>query len=168
MIINPSDYKKRYENILVPDKHGEPVPVSVNRYRLKSYNYKEAAAKAFLDTLKERGIDTELRVDTANGTTRVDPRLTQHADEIKKGRRDLVLGGQGLGRNDIRVDTRVADWNALARYVFAGKGSPEACQIVLQLAFPLGIDGGCAGLFKYELGTRLQWVCRQLLVARTS
>jgi hypothetical protein len=33
----------------------------------------------------------------------------------------------------------VTDWNKLARLVFAGKGSPEACQVVLQLANHWGL-----------------------------
>jgi hypothetical protein len=48
------------------------------------------------------------------------------------------LGRTGADRYETRSwfpsDTHVVDWNTLARYVFVGKASPEACQAVLQLA----------------------------------
>lgn len=138
-MISPRQYKSLYENIYVPLDVGPPATVKVNQYRLANRNYNTAAATTFLNTLKRRGIDTVLEIDGERGTTRVDPRLTAHADAQKKGQRDLVLSNQGLSRNDTRVDTRVANWDKLARLVFAGKGSPEACQAVLQLASHWGI-----------------------------
>jgi len=101
-------------------------------------NYNAKAASGFLNTLAKRGIDTD------RGIACVDPRLTKHEDAVKKGPQDLVLSGASL-RHDVlpvwgtRVDTRVTDWNKLARLVFVGKGSPEACQAVLQLANHWGL-----------------------------
>jgi len=159
-VLTPSGYKKRYENIDVLLKDGRTLPVAVNKYRLAGTNDKATARTAFLGALAKNGIDTALRIDTVEGITRVDPRITEHEDALKKHRPDLlltgllassrhdfVLSGAGVQR-DVRplgvrraertwgstVNTHVTDWNKLARLVFAGKGSPEACQAVLQLA----------------------------------
>jgi hypothetical protein len=164
-VLAPSDYKKRYENIDVLLKDGRTVPVSVNKYRLAGKNENTTARSAFLGALAKRGIDTALRIDTVDGIARVDPRVTEHEDALKKHRPDLLLTGLlppsrhdfvlsgagvqrdvrplGMRRAELalasRMDTHVTDWNKLARLVFAGKGSPEACQAVLQLANSWGL-----------------------------
>jgi hypothetical protein len=138
-MMSPRQYKSLYESIDVPLEDGTSANVAINQYRLASRNYATAAANTFLTTLKRRGIDMVLQVSVPGGTVRVDPRLTAHADALKKGQRDLVLSTQGLAKNDTRVDTRITNWDKLARLVFAGKGSPEACQIVLQLANHWGL-----------------------------
>ena len=164
-MLTPSGYKKRYENIDVPLKSGRTVTVTVNKYRLVGMNDKAAVRAAFLAALAKPGIDTALRIDTGEGITRVDPRITAHEDALKKhrpdllltgllapSRHDLVLSGAGVQRDvrplgvrraeralGSRVNTHVTDWNKLARLVFAGKGSPEACQAVLQLAHYWGL-----------------------------
>ena len=165
-MLTPSDYKKRYENIDVPLKDGRTVPVNVNKYRLAGKNDKTAARSAFLGELAaRRGIDIALRIDTVEGIARVDPRITAHEDALKKhrpdlllegwsapGGHDLVLNGAGVQRDarplgaryaekrlGFRMNTHVTDWNKLAGLVFAGKGSPEACQAVLQLANSWGL-----------------------------
>lgn len=164
-MLTPSDYKKRYENIDVRLKDGRPVTVKVNKYRLAGNNVitrarvNTPARSAFLAALAKRSIDTPLRIVTDQGIARVDPRITEHEEALKKhrpdllltgrlppGRHDLVLGGAGTLR-DVRplgvrraerwnssMNTHVTNWNLLARFVFVGKGSPEACQAVLQLA----------------------------------
>ena len=159
-MLTPSDYKKRYENIDVKLKDGKPVTVKVNKYRLAGTNVNTTARSAFLAALATRDIDTPLRIDTDQGIARVDPRVTEHEDALMKHRQDLMLTGWlAPGRNDLvlsvagmhrdvrplgvrraerewnsRMNTRVTNWNMLARLVFVGKGSPEACQAVLQLA----------------------------------
>jgi len=155
-MLTPSQYKKRYESIDVLLEDGTSKTVAVNQYRLFGKNHNAKARSDFLNTLAKRGIDTELRVDTDRGIVYVDPRLTKHEDAVKKGQQDLMLSGSGPpldvplsgGRQtlrpfrlawDTRVDTRVTDWNKLARLVFVGKGSPEACQVVLQLANHWGL-----------------------------
>ena len=161
-MLTPNDYKQRYENIDVP---GVTVPVKVNKYRLAGMNVNTAARSAFLSALAKRGIDTALRIDTGEGIARVDPRVTEHEDALKKHRPDLLLTGWSAPsrhdfvlsgtavRRDVRplgvrraeqvlgfpMNTHVTDWNTLARFVFAGKGSPEACQAVLQLAHAWGL-----------------------------
>lgn len=161
-MLTPGDYKKRYENIELP---GKTVPVHINKYRLAGKNENTAARSAFLAALAKRGIDTALRIDTGEGSAWVDPRVTEHEDALKRhrpdlllegwmapSRHDLVLSGAGVQRDarplgvrraerelGSRTDTHVTDWNKLARLVFAGKGSPEACQAVLQLADAWGL-----------------------------
>ncbi len=177
-MLTPSDYKKRYENIDVRLKDGRPVTVKVNKYRLAGKNVNTTARSAFLAALAKRGIDTPLRIDTDQGITRVDPRVTEHEDALKKhrqdllltgwlapGRHDLVLGGAGTHRDvrplgvrraerewNSRMNTRVTNWNMLARLVFVGKGSPEACQAVLQLANYWGLAPDVQGYADSALG----------------
>jgi hypothetical protein len=62
----------------VPLKDGRTVPVNVNKYRLAGKNDNTAARSAFLGELAKRGIDAALRIDTVEGITRVDPRVTAH------------------------------------------------------------------------------------------
>jgi hypothetical protein len=155
-MLTPSQYKQRYESIDVLLEDGNVKPIAVNQYRLFGKNHNAKARSDFLNTLAKRGIDTELRVDTNRGIVYVDPRLTQHEDAVKKGKPDLMLTGNGPPLNvplggrsgtlrsvrlawDTRVDTRVTNWEKLARLVFVGKGSPEACQVVLQLANHWGL-----------------------------
>jgi len=75
-VLTPSDYKKRYENIDVRLKDGRSVTVKVNKYRLAGKNVNTTARSAFLAALAKRGIDTPLRIDTDQGITRIDPRVT--------------------------------------------------------------------------------------------
>lgn len=165
-MLTPSEYKKRYENIDVPLPDGTSLPVKVNKYRLAGVggNVNTAARAAFRGELAKRGVDIALRIDTGEGIARVDPRVTQHEDALKKHRRDLLLEGWSApGGHDLvlsgtavhrdvrplgkraedalgsRTNTHVADWDKMARLVFVGKGSPEACQVVLQLATYWGL-----------------------------
>jgi hypothetical protein len=138
--MSPSQYKARYENLSVSLDNGPPATVRVNQYRLRSMNYKAAANDAFISMLKKRGIDTELRVQTESGLVRVDPGLSQTEDAYKKRTGiELVFSEYGAGGQATKVDSRVTDWGALAHYTFLGKGSPEHCQIVLQLANHWGL-----------------------------
>ncbi|HEV3200297.1 MAG TPA: hypothetical protein VGZ73_20475 [Bryobacteraceae bacterium] len=152
--ITASQYKERYENVWVPMDDGRSVTVSVNKYRLNNSAFHNPAyGEAFVRTLARRGIDMDLRIDTLGGTHRVDLRLNQHADMAKKGKQDLVLSTPGLGKNDRRFDTRITDWTKLAKYAFAGKGSPEASQIVLQLAVHWGLTTNPQEYADAALGT---------------
>jgi hypothetical protein len=178
-VLTPSDFKKRYENIDVRLNDGSPVTVKVNKYRLAGKNVNATARSAFLAALAKRGIDTPLRIDTDQGITRVDPRVTEHEDALKKHRQDLMLTGWlAPGRHDLvlgvagthcdvrplgvrraerewnsRMNTRVTNWNMLARLVFVGKGSPEACQAVLQLANYWGLAPDVQGYADSTLGS---------------
>ena len=84
---------------------------------------------------------------------------------LAPGRHDLVLGVAGTHRNvrplgvrraerewNSRMNTRVTNWNMLARLVFVGKGSPEACQAVLQLANYWGLAPDVQGYADSTLG----------------
>lgn len=139
--MSPSQYKARYENLSVSLGDGSSTPVRLNQYRLKSINYKAAANNAFLDMFKKYGIDIELRIQTETGVVRVDPGLSQAEDAFKKRTGvGVVLSEDSPDRHETKMDSRVfKDWPALAHYTFLGKGSPEHCQIVLQLANHWGL-----------------------------
>jgi hypothetical protein len=159
--MTPMDYKDRYELIKVPLIYGLVKTVKVNMYRLAHTpanvygGYNQAAAQAFLAKLDRNGIDTRLRVDTDAGTVYIDPDLNKAAAAHKKSMQDGMVyvyakgktltmdssaGGQLplLGAPPSKLEM-ANDMHSLARYVFAGKGAPEHCQIVLQLAHYWGL-----------------------------
>src|SRR5580698_8759558 len=66
-MLTPREYKARYENINVPLEVGGSVTVQVNHYRLSGMNDNKKVASSFFDTLKYRGIDTSVVVNTGDG-----------------------------------------------------------------------------------------------------
>jgi hypothetical protein len=179
-VITPLEYKERYENIELQLESGATVTVKVNKYRLAGNNVparaavNTAARAAFRGALAKFGINISVRIDTGTAIVRVDPRLDQHEQALRKHQRDLLLTGwlppsrpdlvldsTGVHRDvrpagvsvvdrpagrtwDTRVNTQVLtgklnDWDELAVLVFKGKGSPEACQAVLQMAHHWGL-----------------------------
>jgi hypothetical protein len=164
-MLTPSEYKARYESIYVSAERGGGVTVKVNQYRLHPATYNKTAAKAFFDTLKARGVDTPLLINTGERTDIVDSQAPGKDDLIRSRGwepADLTLSGGSL--SDLRLrhgvrhrparplgtfytggpylrppwaghwDKKLNNWTKLAHLVFAGKGSPEACQAVLLLA----------------------------------
>ena len=97
---------------------------------LRSSNYNQAAAQAFLNRLDRSGVDMELRVDSGPEVFRIADRRPDGSVAVHEMTRT------GPGRVDAAVLRNV---RLIARYVFAGKGSPEHCQIVLQLADHWGL-----------------------------
>jgi hypothetical protein len=173
-MLTPSEYKARYENIYVSSKTGGGVTVQVNQYRLYGSNDSKSAAKAFTDTLKYRGIDTPLLINTGERMDIVDSQSSGKDDLIRShgwDSTDLTLSGGGLqalrlrrrdphrparplgtfytggpyllppwrGHWDKTLNNYTNNWTKLAHLVFAGKGSPEACQAVLLLANHWGL-----------------------------
>jgi hypothetical protein len=136
-MLYPSHYKEKYENIWVTMNDGRPRVIKATKYRLRSSNFNSAAATTFHQTLTRRGIDTDLVIHSLNATYRVDKPREQAGS--KTGRPDLVLQTPGLGKGDQRIDPKTVNWAKLAQYAFAGKGSPEAAQVVLQLAVAWGL-----------------------------
>ncbi len=116
--MTPSQYKDRYDRLQVTLDDGSTETVSINRYRLAGLNYKEAAKKAFESKLSDNGIGTGVTVNTPDGVTAVGAETPApgHAHGHKHAIHHLM------------------DWSGMAHYVFLGKGAPEHCQIVLQLA----------------------------------
>ena len=134
----PVDYKKRYENLQVPLKAGGSASVSVTKYRA---------------TFMGSG-------DMAVNTTAVNAFDGKFHDFAKKGfPSDITLQvdtGQGLRAitDDEAKRLYTPDYrNALRalKTVYQGKGSPELCQIVLQLAdhWKLATGSNEAALRKY-------------------
>jgi hypothetical protein len=128
--MTPTLYKARYEKLVVPLERGGTTTVRLNQYRLRSSNYNQAAAQAFLNRLDRSGVDMEVRVDSGPETFRIADRRPDGSVAVHEMTRT------GPGRVDAAVLRNV---RLIARYVFAGKGSPEHCQIVLQLADHWGL-----------------------------
>jgi hypothetical protein len=137
--MSPSQYKARYQNLSVPLADGSSTTIRVNQYRLRSSKtYNAAAATAFLDKLKKNGVDMELRVDTGAETFRIVHRTADGGIQVHEQTRTGPVKVESSVLKQVRV---------MARYVFAGKGAPEDCQIVLQLADHWNLAPG--GLQKY-------------------
>jgi hypothetical protein len=117
-MINPSEYKDRYENLTVAGSG----KIKVRKYRLGSIArfYDPTGVTKFIDKLSKNTENIELEVDTDNGPKQV----TLFAKKFS-----VPAGGFN-------------EWAAMARYTFKGKGAPEHCQLVLQLADHWGILGG--------------------------
>lgn len=125
--MSPAKYKSKYENLNVPLADGNTATVSVNRYRLRSnpklYNAK--AAEAFMAKIYARAFHAPLRVDIGPVTFRI---LHQSRDSTFAVTETTTTAPQPVDGSFLKK------LGAMARYVFAGKGAPEHCQIVLQLA----------------------------------
>jgi hypothetical protein len=139
--MTPTQYKARYERLVVPLADGSSTTVKVNQYRLRSSKnaydkggYNERAAHAFLNKLDRSGIDIELRVDSGPETFRILDRKPDGQFSVHEMTR---IGAESV-ESDVFKRVR-----SFARYVFAGKGAPEHCQIVLQLVdhWKLAPDG---------------------------
>ncbi len=138
-MMTPMDYKARYEKIVVRLKNGKEQAVKVNMYRLRvmpegTYGgYNQTAKQAFMAKLNKNGVDTEIRVDIDEGYLYLDPDLDPGQGSAFRMATDaggaLPLHGPSPSKNELPNDMAT-----LAAYVFAGKGAPEHCQIVLQLA----------------------------------
>jgi hypothetical protein len=106
-VYSPLLYKQRYEQLPVPLASGGTVMVQIHKYVNAGISrfFNPTARQAFRAKLHGSGIDMALQVDSGDG-----------AQPVEKSLLDKE-----------KIDT-------FARYVFAGKGAPEHCQIVLQLA----------------------------------
>jgi hypothetical protein len=102
---SPLLYKQRYEELPVPLESGQTVPVSI-------HNYVNKGIKAYFNPAPEAAFLNTLDKTGIDMELRVDT-------------------GDGPRPIDKSLDANV---RAYARYAFAGKGAPEHCQIVLQLA----------------------------------
>src|SRR5262249_20345097 len=127
--------------------------VAINQYRLRSKNYNAAAARTFFDMLKLKGIDRVLRINTSEGQERTSDRVTEmQAAYRKRTHMNVDLRIEGVNGGPTQDATNITDWMLLARYVFAGKGSPEACQVVLQLVYHWNISTDLQGYADSALG----------------
>ncbi len=125
--MTPAKYKAKYESINVPLAGGNMAPVSVNRYRLRSNPkyYNAAAVEAFMAKIRARAFHLPLRVDVGPVTYRI---LRTARDSTFSVSETTTTAPQPVEPEFL------SKLGTMARYVFAGKGAPEHCQIVLQLA----------------------------------
>ncbi|HLK65301.1 MAG TPA: hypothetical protein VKU19_17800 [Bryobacteraceae bacterium] len=157
-MITPSDYKDRYVNLKVYLDNGRSKTVSVHKYLMKSLGYHPEGDGAFKAALRTHGMDMVLRVDTGSGINLVDRKLNDRELKMRnKSHLDLSLSEErsdgsvvistqadkaitdATGKKKIGEKFTERDWFSMAHYCFLGKGSPEACQVVLQLAHHWGL-----------------------------
>jgi hypothetical protein len=136
-VVSPVSYKARYEHLQVPLVNGGPAEIRVNKYRLRGlpgHDVDEAASKAFFDSLSRHHVDMELRVDPGARYFRV---LHRNRDSSFAVTEHTETGLEKVGSEFLK------QLSVMARYVFAGKGAPEHCQLVLQLVnhWKLAPDG---------------------------
>jgi hypothetical protein len=164
--MTPSQYKARYEKLVVPLDNGNTTTIRINQYRLRSKNYNEVAAKAFFNALQKHGPDMELRVDIGAETFRILHRTAGGGVQVNEETRTGPVQVQGVAAGQHAV-------HEMARYAFAGKGAPEHCQLVLQLVDhwklapdglqkyaddALGLDcNGFVGNFLWHIKTNHPW-----------
>ena len=125
--MSPTAYKQRYEHLQVPLADGGTTEIRVNRYRLRGlpgHDVDEAASKAFSDSLSKHHVDMELRVDPGTRYFRV---LHQSRDSSFTVTEQTQTGPEKVESEFFK------QISGMARYVFAGKGAPKHCQLVLQL-----------------------------------
>jgi hypothetical protein len=150
--MTPAQYQGRYENLPVHLGDGSITTVPIHQYGRNPAQMDFEARGVFLRTLASNGIDRDLTVETSTGGVRVivlkPPELDNLAKKEMPVRRPYraeltpvlihpLRGGQPDPDSD--AEKQFIDFALLARYAFAGKGSPEACQIVLQLADGWGL-----------------------------
>ena len=127
------------------DKHGNGIDTPLRIDTVNGIVRVDPGVTRHEDALKKRQKDLML-----SGTGESDwmiPATSRHGFVLSclGGRRDArPLGSSRIEplaalRWNPRMNTRIADWHKLARYVFVGKGSPEACQVVLELANAWGL-----------------------------
>ena len=108
--MTPSQYKARYEKIVVLLEDGRTQTVRVNQYRLKSLNYTAAGNDAFMSMLRKHGIDMELCVYSEFGMVRVDPNLSKAEDSFKRRSGiDVVISEESAAGQKVRwtVESRI-------------------------------------------------------------
>jgi hypothetical protein len=137
--VTPAEYKAKYSNIRVKRTNGTVETVRVSRYVLNNSKYLNAAAmEAFRKKFFSRGIDRDLTIFTDTGQINIQMDLTKaEKGWEKKGvpmrfEIDNKNGGTSVSAHDV-------NWGGFAVYCFLGKGAPEHCQIVLQLADHWGL-----------------------------
>ena len=134
--MTPAKYKAKYESINVPLADGNSESVCVNRYRLRSSPkyYNAVAAEAFMAKIRARAFHLPLWVNVGPVTFRI----------VQRSRDSTFSVSETTTTAPQPVDADfLSKLGIMARYVFAGKGAPEHCQIVLQLAhyWDLAPDG---------------------------
>jgi hypothetical protein len=136
--MTPSEYKKYYEECSVTLPDGKTETVAVNKYLMGDAFLGEKTARTNKDTLKafesklfdHRKFDIDLRVNLVPIKSNT-PSGTQ-----------VVKGGT--------LSFQLV--HSMVQSAFTGKGSPEACQVVLQLAHQWGLAKSGLKNYAGELG----------------
>jgi hypothetical protein len=152
-MMSPSEYASHYKNLPVTRiGDTQSTTVALKSYRLRSLNYQQSAATAFFNAVR-KGVDVTMTVTPVDGPptrVRVSDSLTQSEKRFEKAiQKAYKLPNDKADTLQITIEppagqagtTQVTTMfiNEIVRGPFSGKGSPEACQIVLQLANHFGL-----------------------------
>ncbi|MBV6431421.1 MAG: hypothetical protein IANPNBLG_01551 [Bryobacteraceae bacterium] len=138
--MTPAQYKAKYTSLKVKRKNGTIETVRVSRYVLNHSTVNTAAMEAFRSKYFSRGIDTDLTILSDSGEVTMSTGLTRSEDRFRRaGLPGLKISIEKNGREDAVITKNGVDWGGLAVYSFLGKGAPEHCQVVLQLAEHWGL-----------------------------
>lgn len=137
--MTPSEFKARYTNLKVKRTNGTVETVRVSKYVLNNSEYlNPAAMAAFQKQFFSRRIDTDLTIFTPSGEVKVQLELTKA--EKRWDKQGVPMRFEIPRKNGVTaISTNDVDWGGFAVYCFLGKGAPEHCQIVLQLADHWGL-----------------------------
>ncbi|MEO8132015.1 MAG: hypothetical protein ABJF23_32265 [Bryobacteraceae bacterium] len=131
--MTPTQYKARYENLKVRRMNGKIETVRLSRYRLNHWNVNTAELEAFRGQLANHGgIDADLSVFTNSGEVKIAGSLAKAEDRFAKAGVGVKVSIENQAGEKTAVSKHGLNWGGA--YPFLGKGSPEHCQIVLQLA----------------------------------
>jgi hypothetical protein len=137
--VTPREFKARYTNLRVKRTNGTVETVRVNKYVLNHSKFlNPGAMEAFKKQYFSRRIDTDLTIYTATGEVKVQLELTEAENKWEK--KGVPMRFEVDNKNgETAISTHDIDWGGFAVYCFLGKGAPEHCQIVLQLADHWGL-----------------------------
>jgi hypothetical protein len=139
--MTPSQFKARYENLKVVRSNGNVETIRVHRYRLNgSSTYNAAAHQTWVNRYIARRIDRDLTLTTVKGDVLVSKELSEkEAAYIKRTGVAVKISMEREGGVATLTKSAVTDWAGMGAYCFLGKGAPEHCQMVLQMAEHWGL-----------------------------
>jgi hypothetical protein len=117
---------------------GKTQRVKVNQYLLAGgpqANYKPAGEEAWKKELAKNGLTKRLTVNVGTGVLYIDPPKPAAKGKPPSTEKQ-VTNTEGV---NTAIETTTLNFEVMAKWVFKGKGSPEHCQIVLQLANRWGL-----------------------------
>src|ERR1051325_4460612 len=130
-MVTPSKFKERYLNLPVKRKNGTVQTVRVGKYRLNGSNVDAELLKAYRNNVG-RGAD-DITIFTEYGEVKISGDLRKQELRLQKKThiKDIHLSMERDGHLVAASSTAV---DLGGSYALLGKGSPEHCQVVLQLA----------------------------------
>lgn len=136
--MNPVAYKARYKNLLVHKKDGAPDQVELVKYlRNANPNSMPAGMAVFLQNFDKVGINTDIYVHDGTKVVTIAAGSNKPAPFRNPPQSTDITKENSLRKErvpDFSIPAASIKWRRLLGLPFVGKGAPEHCQIVLQLA----------------------------------